>query len=67
MATELQHNLDTNYTVQGIVKPGADLEVMLHSNMKDCESLTNKDILIISLGFHGHSRVNITITFTFMY
>jgi hypothetical protein len=47
MAAELQHNLDMNYTVQGIVKPGADLEVMLHSNMKDCETLTNEDILII--------------------
>jgi hypothetical protein len=47
MATELQHNLDKNYIVQGIVKLGADLEVMLHSNMKGCKNLTNKNILII--------------------
>ena len=47
MATELQHNLDKNYIVEGIVKPGADVEVMLHSNMKYCKNLTNKDILII--------------------
>jgi hypothetical protein len=47
MATELQHNLDKNYVVQETVKPGADLEVMLHSNMKDCKNLMNKDILII--------------------
>jgi hypothetical protein len=47
MATELQHNLDRNCIVEGIVKPGADVEVMLHSNMKDCKNLTNKDIVII--------------------
>jgi hypothetical protein len=29
------------------VKPGADLEVMLRSNVKECKKLTKKDILII--------------------
>jgi hypothetical protein len=29
MAMELQHNLDKNYVVQGLVKTGADLEVIL--------------------------------------
>jgi hypothetical protein len=29
------------------VKLGADLEVMLRSNVKECKKLTKKDILII--------------------
>jgi hypothetical protein len=47
LATELQHNLDKNYVVQGLVKTGADLEVILRSNMKECINITKKDVLII--------------------
>jgi hypothetical protein len=47
LATELQHNLNKNYVVQGLVKTGADLEVILHSNMKECKNLTKKNVLII--------------------
>jgi alcohol dehydrogenase class IV len=54
MATELQHNLDKNFVVQGLVKTGADLEVILRSNMKECKNLTKKDVLII-LGGGGYN------------
>ena len=44
---KLQHNLNKNYEVQGLVKSGADLEMILRSNMKECKKLTKKDILTI--------------------
>jgi hypothetical protein len=47
MAAELQHNHNKNYVVQGLVKSGADLEVILCSTVKECKKLTKKDILII--------------------
>jgi hypothetical protein len=56
IATELQHKLNKNYVVQGIVKSGADLEVMVHSNMKQCKNLTKKDTLIIWGGTKEVSR-----------
>ncbi|PNF27502.1 hypothetical protein B7P43_G04277 [Cryptotermes secundus] len=56
MAAELQHNLDKNYEVQGLVKSGADLEVILRSNMKECKKLTKEDILIIWGGTRDVSK-----------
>jgi hypothetical protein len=47
LAMELQHNLDKNYVVQGLVKTGADLEVILRSNMKECKNPMKKNVLII--------------------
>jgi hypothetical protein len=47
MATEMQRNLEKNYVVQGTVKSGADLEVILRSNMKESMNLTKKGFLII--------------------
>jgi hypothetical protein len=43
MAAEMQHNLERNYVAQGIVKSGADLEVIIHSNMKESMNLTKND------------------------
>jgi hypothetical protein len=47
MASEIQHNLKKKYAVQGIVKSGADMEVILGSNEKEIGNLTNDDFLII--------------------
>jgi hypothetical protein len=33
--------------VQGLLKSGTDLEVILRSNVKECKKLTKKNILII--------------------
>lgn len=43
MAMEMQHNLEKNYVVQGTVNSGADLEVILRSNMKESMNLSKKD------------------------
>jgi hypothetical protein len=58
MAMELQHNLDKNYVVQGLVKTGADLEVILWSNIKECKNLTKKDVLIIWGGGGGTKELS---------
>jgi hypothetical protein len=47
MASEIQHKLANDYVVQGIVKSGADMEVLLDSNVKDVRNLAKDDFLII--------------------
>jgi hypothetical protein len=39
--------LDKTYAVQGLSKPGTDLEEILTTNMNVCKKLTKKDTLII--------------------
>jgi hypothetical protein len=47
MAREIQHNLEKVYVVEGIVKSGANMEVILGSNEKEIRNLTKGDVLII--------------------
>jgi hypothetical protein len=42
MASELQHNLNKNYVVEGLAKPDTDLKVILCSNIKECTKLSKK-------------------------
>jgi hypothetical protein len=46
-AQEAQHNLEHNFEVQGIVKPGADLEIILNTSTKITEKLTKEDIVVV--------------------
>jgi hypothetical protein len=47
MASEIQHKLADDYVVQEIVKSGADMEVILDSNVKEARNLAKDDFLII--------------------
>jgi hypothetical protein len=47
MASEIQHKFADDYLVQGIVKSGADMEVILDSNVKEARNLAKDDFLII--------------------
>jgi hypothetical protein len=56
MAAKLQHNLNDEYSVQGLVKPGADLATILASGVKDIKNYSKKDIVIVWGGTNGVSR-----------
>jgi RNase H-fold protein (predicted Holliday junction resolvase) len=46
-AQGVKHNLNHNVEVQGIVKPGADMETIISTSIKSVEKFTNKDIVVI--------------------
>jgi hypothetical protein len=56
MAAELQRNLNNEYSVQGIVKPGADLETILTSGLKYVKRYSKKDLVIVWGGTKVVSR-----------
>jgi hypothetical protein len=47
MAIKLRHNLEEDYSVQGLIKPGADLEETLGMGVKDIKSFTKNDVLLV--------------------
>jgi hypothetical protein len=47
MAIKLWHNLQEDYNVQGLVKPGAALEATLGLEVKDIKSFTKNDVLLM--------------------
>jgi hypothetical protein len=55
MAKEIQHNLEKDYAVQGIVKSEADMEVILSSNTNEIMKLT-KDYFFNYLGWCKRSK-----------
>jgi predicted phosphodiesterase len=44
---EVKHNLDHRVEVQGIVKPGANIEVIVNTSTKNIGKLTKKDIVVV--------------------
>jgi len=46
-ASEVQHNLDHTFEIQGIVKPGANLEGIVTSPSDTTTHLTKKDVVVI--------------------
>jgi hypothetical protein len=47
MAAKLQHNLDDEYSIQGLVTRGADLAAILASGVNDIEDFSKKDLVIV--------------------
>ena len=47
MMFSMIHNLDHNVEVQGIVKPGANIEAIVNTSTKNIEKLTKKDIVVV--------------------
>ena len=56
IASEIQHNLDDGYEVQGIVKPGSDLETITTTIKKETNTLTKQDAVIVWGGIRDISR-----------
>ena len=40
ISSEIQYNLDDDFEIQGIVKPGSDLAAIMHAVNKDTGALT---------------------------
>ena len=47
MAAKLQHNLDKNYGVQGVVKTSSDLSSILNPVIGDIKDLTKNDEMVV--------------------
>lgn len=47
MAAKLRHNLDDDYCVQGLVKPGSDLTAILGSDTKEAKGFTKIDVVVV--------------------
>jgi hypothetical protein len=47
MVAKLQHNLDDKWSIQGLVKPSANLAAILASGMKDIKDFSKKDVVIV--------------------
>jgi hypothetical protein len=56
MAAKLRHNLDDNYSVQGLVKPGSDLTAILGSDIKDAKGFTKIYVVVVWGGIKDVSR-----------
>jgi hypothetical protein len=54
MADKLRHNLKEDYSVQGLVKAGADLAAILSSGVKDIKDLTKKNMVIVWSGIYNN-------------
>ncbi|PNF23918.1 hypothetical protein B7P43_G12843 [Cryptotermes secundus] len=46
-ADEMMHNLNSDFEVQGIIKPGADLATITGTAKREVKLLTKKDVIII--------------------
>ena len=46
-AQEVQHNLRCDFKVQGIVKPGANMEIIVNTSPKITRKLTKKDNVVV--------------------
>jgi hypothetical protein len=56
MAAKLRHNLADQYSIQGLVKPSADLAAILASGVKDIKGFSKKDMVIVWGGTTDVSR-----------
>jgi hypothetical protein len=56
IASKMQHNLDEDFEIQGIVKPGADLAAITHTVDKVTGALTKQDALVVWGGSRDVSR-----------
>jgi hypothetical protein len=56
MAATLQHKLDDECSVQGLVKPGADLAAIIASEINGTEDFSKQDLVIVWGGINDVSR-----------
>ena len=56
LAAELQHNLDKNFGVQGVVKSSSDLSSILNPGIEDIKDVTKNDVIIVRGGTRDVSK-----------
>jgi hypothetical protein len=56
ITSEIQLNLDNDFEIQGIVKPGSDIAAVTHIASRDTSALTKHDALVIWGGIRDISR-----------
>jgi hypothetical protein len=56
ITSEIQHNLDDDFPIQGIVKPGSDLAEIAHTAIRDTGALTKQDVIVVWGGTRDISR-----------
>ena len=56
ISSEIQYNLDDDFEIQGIVKPGSDLAAIMHAVNKDTGALTKYDAVVLWSGIRDISR-----------
>ena len=56
IASEIKHNLDDDFEIQGIVKPGSNLAVITHTVNKGTGALTKHDVVVVWGGTRNISR-----------
>jgi hypothetical protein len=56
IASEIQLNLDDDFEIQGIVRPGSDLAAITHTVNRDTGALTKQDAIVVWGGVRGISR-----------
>jgi hypothetical protein len=57
-ASNVKHNLSDNYRSSGFVRPGANIDTLSSSAMKDIKHLTNNDIIVFWGGTNVVSKNN---------
>jgi hypothetical protein len=55
-AQEVQHNLGHDFNIQGIVKLGANTEIIVNTSTKIIEKLTKKDVVVVLAGTQDIGR-----------
>ena len=58
LSSNVRNNLDDNYTVCGLVKPGANTATLISSRIADVNSLTKNDLIILWGGSNDVSKNN---------
>ena len=56
LSSNVRNNLDDNYTVCGLVKPGANTATLISSRIADVNSLTRNDLIILWGGSNDVSK-----------
>jgi len=56
IASEIQHNLDDGYEIQGIVKSGSDLAAITNTVKRESNTLTKQDAVIVWGGIRDIRR-----------
>jgi hypothetical protein len=54
IASEILHNLDDDFAIQGIVKSGSDLAEITHTAIRDTGALTKQDVLSMKVPTNAH-------------
>jgi hypothetical protein len=54
--SEIQPNLDDDFKIQGIAKPGSDLEAIMHAVNRDTGTLIKQDAVVVWSGIRDISR-----------